>query len=102
MENTDEDNLVKIINDLDVNYRNDQEVLTDILDEVTSIAFDISKNNDKVKLFPYIKKAVKAEYLARGSEGMTGRNEGSMSSQFENIIERLESDIVRAGLRRLP
>ncbi len=90
----------KIIDDLSVNYRGDEDVLQDILDEVYSIAFNISSNTDKKALFPHIKRAVKAEYLARGGEGMTGRNEGSMSNQFEDIIKKLENDIVRARLRR--
>ena len=61
----------KITADLGANYRGDEEVLKDILDEVSSIAFDISNRKDiednKKKLFPYIKRAVKAEYIARRS-----------------------------------
>lgn len=61
----------KITADLGANYKGDEEVLQDILDEVSSIAFDISHREDnednKKKLFPYIKRAVKAEYIARRS-----------------------------------
>ena len=74
-------NIDKIIADLGANYKNDKDVLEDILEQVTSIASDISnRQKDDEKLFPYIKKAVKAEYLARGAEGLTSRNEGSMTS----------------------
>ena len=100
-----EENLEKIKMDLDVNYRDDEKVLKDILEEVNSIALDISHRKDtednKKQLFPYIKKAVKAIYLTRGGEGLQSRNEGSISNSYENIIEVLRSDIVSNGLRRL-
>ena len=77
----DTDNVEKIKSDLGANYRNDEDVLKDILEEVSSIASDISNRTaDDEKLFPYIKRAVKAEYLARGAEGLTSRSEGSVSS----------------------
>ncbi len=101
-----EEYLEKIITDLDVNYRNDEEVLKDILEETNSVALDISHREEteenKKRLFPYIKKAVKAIYLARGGEGLQSRNEGSISNSYENIIEVLRNDIVNNGLRRLP
>lgn len=93
----------KIIGDLGVNYKkDDEEVLKEILEEVSSIASDISnrQKNDE-KLFPYIKKAVKAIYRSRGAEGLTSRVEGSISSSFEDIIEKLRNDIIKSGLRRI-
>lgn len=99
----DTKNIGKIIVDLGANYREeDKEVLEEILVEVTSIASDISNRaKDDEKLFPYIKKAVKAEYLARGTEGLTSRSEGSMSSLFEDIIDKLRNNIIKSGLRRI-
>lgn len=94
-------NIDKIIADLGANYKDDEEVLKDILEEVTSIASHISNNNNKEALFPYIKKAVKAEYLARGAEGLTSRNEGSVSSSFEDTIDKMRNNIIRNGLRRI-
>lgn len=91
----------KIKSDLGANYRNDEEVLKEILEEVNSIAFDVSNNKDEKRLFPYVKKAVKAIYLTRGAEGLQSRNEGSISSSYEDIIEKLRNDIVKNGLRRL-
>lgn len=91
----------KIIDDLGANYRQDKEILKEILEEVSSIAFDISNNKNKEKLFPYVKKAVKAIYLTRGSEGLQSHNVGSMSYSYEDIIEKLRNDIIKSGLRRL-
>lgn len=95
-------NIEKIKADLGANYREDEEVLKEILEEVNSIAFDISHNKDKDKLFPYIKRAVKAEYIQRGAEGLASRTEGSVSSQFEDIIDKMRNNIIKNGLRRLP
>ena len=95
-------NIDKIIADLGANYKNDKDVLEDILEQVTSIASDISNRpKEDEKLIPYIKKAVKAEYLARGAEGLTSRNEGSMSSSFEDIVDKLRNNIIKSGLRRI-
>ena len=92
----------KIIDDLGANYREDEDVLQEIVEDVTSIASNIS-NREKTdeKLFPYIKKAVKAMYLTRGAEGLASRGEGSISSSYEDIIDKLRNDIIKNGLRRL-
>lgn len=101
MEETKREDIDRIIDDLGANYRNDNEVLKEILEEVNSIAFDISNNKNKDKLFPYVKKATKAIYLTRGAEGLQSRNEGSIASSYENIIDRLRDDIIKSGLRRI-
>ena len=81
----------------------DDNVLEEIFEEVSSIASDISNRpEDDVKLFPHIKKAVKAIYLSRGSEGLTNRSEGSISSSFEDVIDKLRNNIIKTGLRWLP
>ena len=98
---TKRENIDKIIDDLGANYRDDKDVLKEILEEVNSIAFDISNNKDKDKLFPYVKKAVKAIYLTRGAEGIQSRGEGSISNSYEDIIEKLRNDIIKSGLRRI-
>ena len=94
--------LDKIKKDLGANViENDNEVLKEIIEEVSSIASNISnrKTNDS-KLFPYIVKATKAIYLTRGAEGLQSRSEGSISNSFEDIIEKLRNDIIKNGLRR--
>ena len=96
-----EEYINKIIDDLGTNYRDDDwELLKDILEEVSSIAFDISNNNNRKKLFPYIKNATKAIYLNRGAEGLQSRNEGSISNSYEDIIAKLRNNIIKNGLRR--
>ena len=40
---TDTENLKKIESDLGANYRNDEDVLKDILEEVSSLIFQIEK-----------------------------------------------------------
>lgn len=97
-----DENIDKIIADLGPNYKNDKNVLEDILEEISSITSDISNRTaDDKKLFPYVKRAVKAEYTARGAEGLTSRNEGSVSSSFEDIIDKLRNNIIKNRLRRI-
>ena len=95
--------LEKIIEDLGANYKdNDRKVLENILEEVSSIASNISnRKKDDEKLFPYIKKAVKGVYLNRGAEGLVSQSESGVSSSFEDIVDKLRNDIVKNGLRRL-
>lgn len=101
MEETKKSEIEKIIADLGANYKEDKEVLEEILEEVNSIAFDISNNNNKDKLFPYVNKAVKSIYLCRGAEGLQSQGVGSISNSFEDIIDKLRNDIIKSGLRRL-
>ena len=97
--------LNEIISDLADNYRNDEEVLTNILNDIITNALFLSnrKNTeDNINLLKTeIKKAVKSIYLQRGGEGTTGLNENGVSSSFTNALEVLEKDIVRNGKRRI-
>lgn len=82
-------------------YDNTDSVLEDIIQDMTSIACDASnRKKDDEKLFPYIKKAVISEYNQRGAEGLLSRNEGSVSSSFVNIEEKLRKDLIQ--IRLLP
>ena len=65
--------LEKIKANLGANYiENTDEVLQDIIEDMTSIACDISnRKQDDEKLYPYIKKAVRSEYLTRRSRRLT-------------------------------
>lgn len=101
MEETKRSEIDKIKDDLGANYREDEEVLKEILEEVNSIAFDISNNKNKEQLFPYVKRAVKAEYIQRGSEGLLSLNQSGVSSQFEDIIDKMRNNLIKNGLRRL-
>lgn len=90
----------KIIDDLGANYKNDEDVLQDIVNDVTSIALNISNNQNEEKLYPYIKTAVKSIYLARGGEGISSISESGKSLSFDDAIAKMRDDIIKAGLRR--
>ena len=94
--------LEEIKKNLGINFIEDTEdVLQDIIDDMTSIACNVSnRDEDDEKLIPYIKRAVKAEYLKRGNEGLASRTEGSISSSYEDIVEKLRNDIIKNGVRR--
>ena len=88
---------------LGANYvENTDDVLQEIINEITSIACDISnrKENDQ-KIVSYIKQAVISEYNCRGAEGLLSRNEGSISSSFEDVIDKMRTNIIKNGVRRI-
>lgn len=93
--------LEKIKRDLAENYHDDEQVLNDILEEVIAVALSISNKKDVNGLETYIINCVKAEYLARGGEGLTGLNEAGKSSSFKDNIEKLRNDIIKNGERRV-
>lgn len=87
--------LDKIKARLGANYiEGTDEIIEDIIYDMTLIASDASnrKKNDE-KLLPYIKKAVISEYNERGAEGLLSRNEGSISSAFNDIEKKLRTDV---------
>ena len=88
---------------LSVNYiEGTDDVILDMIKDLTEEACDISKLKvKKERLNPYIKSAVIKEYIKRGAEGMLSRNEGGISSSFEDIVEKMRNDIISNGLRRL-
>ena len=100
-----QDILNDIETDLSSNYKNDKEVLKDILNDTISNALFISnrkKTTDNINLLlPEIKKAVKSIYLQRGGEGTKGISEMGISSTFENPLEILRADIIKNGKRRI-
>lgn len=92
--------LDEIIEDLGDNYNNaDEDILQSIINRVTTVAQTLS-NNDSDELTPYIKTCVKAEYLSRGGEGLSSLSESGVNSNFTDNIEKMRSDIIKAGLRR--
>jgi len=94
----------KIIADLGANFNSgDRAVLNEIIEEVQTIASNISNTNASTNgaLIPYMTQAVKAMYLTRGAEGLNSRGEGSISNGFQDIIQKLRNDIVTNGLRRV-
>lgn len=93
--------LEEIITQLGYNYKQeDASILIDLIKSYTDIALNIS-NNKKEILMPYIKEAVISHYLRLGNEGMSGSNEGSISSSYIDIQQKLRNDIVSNNLRRI-
>ena len=97
--------LDEIIADLADNYRDDEEVLGNILqDTITNALFLSNRKNteqDVGLLKPEIKKAVKSIYLQRGAEGSKSLSEQGESNGFENPLEVMQKDIVKNGKRRI-
>lgn len=99
MESTDEMKEV-IIEELGANYSDDETIIGELIDEYLSIASDFTnRETTDTKLYPYVKKAVISAYMARGAEGLTNRNEGSISNTFNDIEKKLKIDLV--SIRRL-
>lgn len=87
--------LERIKRDLGQNFKDgDEKILRDSIDLYSSIATD--KSNRKItdkKILPYIYIAVKEAYLRRGDEGTSNSSEGSISSSYIDIEEKLAHDI---------
>ena len=85
----------KIITDLSDNYRNDEAVIEELINDYKLIAANASnRNKDDELLEPYICKAVKSVYLLRGDEGKTSSSEGGLSSSYEDIEKKLRKDVL--------
>ena len=81
--------------DISVNFKvGDDSVLSDFIDDYISIASHNSnrKENDN-KLYPYVYEAVKEAYLRRGDEGSSSSTEGSLSTSYVDIVEKLKKDV---------
>ena len=87
--------LGRLKKDVSVNFKvGDDSVLSDFIDDYISIASHNSnrKENDK-KLYPYVYEAVKEAYLRRGDEGSSSSTEGSLSTTYIDIVEKLKKDV---------
>ena len=95
--------LETIIRQLGDNYdRNDNQVLLDLIEEVTYSAF--SYTNRKVidkEMENAIKRCVIAKYLQRGGEGTTSNNELGKSASFYDPLERMQQELLKGGKRRI-
>lgn len=97
-----EDNIDKLIAQLGVNYKNNKEVLQDILDTYTSIASNISnRETTDSNLIPYINIATIKAYIRQGEEGIKNSSTGAISYTYDDIIATLRTDIINNGLRRI-
>jgi hypothetical protein len=84
------------------NYRNDEDVLSSLIDEATTIALSISNRSKKDidVLKPYIVECVVGDYLSRGGEGLNSLSEGGVSSSLKDNRAIMRDKIIRDGLRR--
>lgn len=85
----------KIIADLGVNFKSgDDSIIENYIELYSSIASDNSNRKiDDTKLYPYIYTAVKEAYLRRGDEGSSSSTEGSLSTSYVDIEEKLAKDV---------
>lgn len=89
-----------IILELGENFREEDNLLLfNIIERVTTVAQSISNNNSE-ELNPYISECVKAIYLNRGSEGLNSINESGKSLSFNDNLDIMKKNIINAGLRR--
>lgn len=100
--------LEEIKQDLADNYRNDEEVLKVLLEDVINDALFSSNrifNSDKEKqievLKSNIKKAVKNIYLRRGTEDVKSSSQSGESNNYSSAIEEMTLDIIKQNKRIL-
>lgn len=85
--------------DLSENYKDDEVVLSGLIDDYISLASDITNRKPTdVKIYPYVYTAVKKAYLRRGDEGSTSSSEGGLSTSYIDIEEKLKKDVMSIRL----
>ena len=83
--------------------KGDEDVIKDIVNDMISIAFSCSnrtENNGK-ELILLIKKATIAAYKLRGTEGIKNLSQSGKSMSFEEIEDKLKTEIIKGRLRLL-
>lgn len=89
--------------DLADNFRDDEEVLKDIIDDVTNNALFISNREDTPQnrnILKYeIKECVKTIYLQRGTEDVVSLSESGRSSSYKDCMDQLRHNIIRNNKR---
>ncbi len=92
--------LNKIIADLGNNYNaNDDEVLKDIIADISSQALYISNRKTTDGLEFEIKQAVKSLYLLRGTEDVKSLSESGRTATYRDVIQELRTNIISNGKR---
>lgn len=96
----------ELVIDLADNFRNDDNVLGDMLDDAIVDALSLSnrpRNEANLLLLKSnIKKCVKSNYLLRGSEDTSSSSLPGYSGTSADTIGEMRNDIVRQGKRLLP
>lgn len=92
----------EIIADLGNNYRaSDEDVLENLIADISSNALFISnqKNTNNLKL--EIKETVKSIYLQRGTEDVSSLSESGRNATYKDAINELRKNIINNGKRRI-
>ncbi len=100
-----EDIKKQVIDNLGILFKKgDEPIILDEIEDMMEIAFSTSNRSEENGscLIPYIKKAVRASYLCRGTEGLKSLSQAGKSVSLENIEKTLAESIIKAGLRLLP
>lgn len=79
----------------------DENMLTNILDEVTANALSFSNQADESVLSLEIKQCVKSLYLRRGTEHDNSLNANGESASYIDAINELRNNIVKNGKRKV-
>ena len=87
--------LERLKGDISVNFKDgDDSILLGFIDDYISIATDNSnRRKNDTKLYPYVYNAVKSAYQRRGDEGSSSSTEGSQSTSYIDIEEKLAKDV---------
>ena len=91
-----------IIKDLGAYYSSeDEQVLVNILEEVTTNALSLSNQEKVNNLKQEIKECVKSMYLRRGTEHNNNLSANGESMNFIDPMEELRNNIIKNGKRRI-
>ena len=91
-----------IIADLGSNYRaSDSGVLDTIISDITNQALSISNKKTSDGLSFEIKEAVKSLYLLRGTEDVESLSESGKSAKYKDVMQKLRTDIISNGKKRI-
>lgn len=95
--------VTRLKRDLSVNFKDgDDSILSDFIDDYISIASNNSnRRKDDEKLYPYVYNAVKEAYQRRGDEGSSSSTEGSQSTSYIDIEEKLAKDVRSVRIFRI-
>lgn len=94
--------LDEIIKDLGAYYSSeDEQVLENILEEVTTNALSLSNQEEVSNLKQEIKECVKSMYLRRGTEHNNNLSANGENMNFIDPMEELRNNIIKNGKRRI-
>lgn len=89
--------------ELGANFKTgDDSILQKYIDDLTIVALQVSNRSTGDTAMNYlIKQAVESVYLRRGDEGINSSSEGSLSSSYKDVENKLRNDIIKNSLRKI-